>query len=42
MNNFIRAVMWAALTLIILLIFLSSYGTFVGAERAQLRHLTKW
>ncbi|MFB0523957.1 MAG: cytochrome c biogenesis protein ResB [Phycisphaerae bacterium] len=35
MNKFRRAVMWAALTLIILLIFLSIYGAFVGAQRAK-------
>lgn len=35
MNNFRRAVMWAVLILIILLIFLSIYGAFVGADRAK-------
>lgn len=35
MNKFKRTVMWAALTLIILLIFLSVYGAFVGPERAR-------
>lgn len=35
MNNFRRAVMWTALALIILLLFLSIYGAFVGAERAK-------
>jgi len=35
MNKFRRAMMWAGLTLIILLIFLSIYGAFIGAERAQ-------
>jgi len=35
MNNFRRAVMWIGLTLIILLIFLSIYGAFVGAQRAK-------
>jgi len=35
MNNLRRAVMWAALTLIILLIFLSIYGAFLGPERAK-------
>jgi len=34
-KEFRRAVMWSALTLIILLIFLSIYGAFLGAERAQ-------
>ncbi len=34
-KKFRRAVMWSALTLIILLIFLSIYGAFLGAERAQ-------
>jgi hypothetical protein len=35
MNRFKRGLMWAALILIILLIFLSIYGAFVGAERAK-------
>ena len=35
MNNFRRAVKWTALTLIILLIFLSIYGAFIGAQRAK-------
>ncbi|MHC4557978.1 MAG: cytochrome c biogenesis protein ResB, partial [Planctomycetota bacterium] len=35
MNKFRRAVMWAGLVLIILLIFLSIYGAFIGAERAE-------
>ena len=35
MNKIRRAVMWAALTLIILLIFLSIYGAFLGPERAK-------
>jgi len=35
MNKFKRTVMWAALTLVILLIFLSIYGAFIGAERAS-------
>ncbi len=35
MNRFRRIVLWAALTLIILLIFLSIYGAFIGAERAK-------
>ncbi|MHC4397855.1 MAG: cytochrome c biogenesis protein ResB [Planctomycetota bacterium] len=35
MNKFRRAVMWLALGLIILLIVLSIYGAFVGAERAK-------
>ena len=34
MYQFRRAVMWAGLILIILLIFLSIYGAFLGAERA--------
>jgi len=34
-NKFRRAVMWLALTLLILLIFLSIYGAFIGAERAK-------
>jgi uncharacterized membrane protein len=35
MNKFRRTVMWAGLSLIILLIFLSIYGAFIGAERAE-------
>ena len=35
MNRFRRGLMWAALILIILLIFLSIHGAFVGAERAK-------
>ncbi len=35
MNKFKRAVMWIGLALIILLLFLSVYGAFIGAERAQ-------
>jgi len=35
MNKFKRTVMWIALMLIILLIFLSIYGAFVGLERAK-------
>lgn len=35
MNRFRRAVMWAALLLIILLTALSIYGAFIGAERAE-------
>jgi hypothetical protein len=35
MNKFRRAVMWAALALIILLIFFSIYGAFIGAARAE-------
>ena len=35
MNKFRRAVMWAALALIILLIFLSIYGAFLGPDRAK-------
>jgi hypothetical protein len=35
MNKFRRSVLWAGLALIILLIFLSIYGAFVGAERAK-------
>jgi len=34
-KKFRRAMMWSALTLIILLIFLSIYGAFLGAERTQ-------
>jgi len=35
MSMFRRSVMWAALALIIALIFLSIYGAFIGPERAQ-------
>jgi len=35
MNKFRRGVLWAALTLILLLIILSVYGAFLGAERAE-------
>jgi len=35
MNRLRRSLMWGALILIILLIFLSIYGAFVGAERAK-------
>jgi hypothetical protein len=35
MSKLKRAVMWAALALIILLIFLSVYAAFLGAERAE-------
>ena len=35
MSKLRRAVMWAALALIILLLFLSIYGAFIGAERAK-------
>jgi len=35
MNKLRRAVMWIGLTLIILLVFLSIYGAFIGAERAK-------
>ena len=35
MNKFRRQVMWAALALIILLIFFSIYGAFIGAARAE-------
>ncbi len=35
MNNFRRGVLWAGLALIVLLIILSIYGAFVGAERAK-------
>ncbi len=35
MKNFRRIVIWAALILIILLIFLSIYGAFLGSERAK-------
>jgi len=34
-KKFRRVVMWSALALIILLIYLSVYGAFIGAERAQ-------
>lgn len=34
-KKFRRAVMWSALTLIILLIFLSIYGAFIGAEQTR-------
>jgi len=36
MANFRRALLWLALLLLILLIFLCIYGAFVGAERARL------
>ena len=35
MTKFRSAVMWVVLALIVLLIFLSVYGAFIGAERAQ-------
>lgn len=35
MNKFRRVVMWIGLALIILLVFLSIYGAFIGAERAK-------
>ncbi len=35
MSRFRRAVLWIGLALIILLIFLSIYGAFIGAERAK-------
>ena len=35
MNRFKRAMLWAALIAIILLVLLSIYGAFLGAERAQ-------
>jgi len=35
MNKFRRAVLWVALALIVFLLFLSVYGAFIGAERAQ-------
>jgi len=34
-KKFRRVVMWSALALVILLIYLSVYGAFIGAERAQ-------
>jgi hypothetical protein len=34
-NKIRRALMWTGLVLIILLIFMSIYGAFIGAERAQ-------
>lgn len=36
MNRLRRIVLWTALTLIILLIFLSIYGAFIGAERSKI------
>jgi len=35
MSKFRRSLMWAALILILLLIFLSIYGAFIGAENAK-------
>ncbi len=35
MSGFKRAVLWAALAAIVLLVLLSIYGAFLGAERAQ-------
>ena len=35
MNRFKRVVLWAALIAIVLLVLLSIYGAFLGAERAQ-------
>ena len=35
MNRFRRIVLWIGLALIILLVFLSIYGAFIGAERAK-------
>ena len=35
MNKFRRALMWIGLALIILLLFVSIYGAFIGAARAQ-------
>jgi len=35
MSRFRKVIMWAGLALIIALIFLSIYGAFIGAERAQ-------
>ncbi|HUV66900.1 MAG TPA: cytochrome c biogenesis protein ResB [Sedimentisphaerales bacterium] len=35
MNKFRRAILWAALAVIIALAILSIYGAFIGAERAQ-------
>ncbi len=35
MSRFRKVIMWAGLTLIVALIFLSIYGAFIGAERAQ-------
>ena len=35
MSRFRKVIMWAGLTLIAALIFLSMYGAFLGAERAQ-------
>ncbi len=36
MNKLRRIIMWIGLVLIILLVFLSIYGAFIGAERAQI------
>ena len=35
MNQFKRALLWAALIAVILLALLSIYGAFLGAERAR-------
>ncbi|GAF98216.1 unnamed protein product, partial [marine sediment metagenome] len=35
MNKLHYGILWAALTIIILLIFFSIYGAFIGSERAQ-------
>lgn len=35
MNKLHRSILWAALIIIILLIFFSIYGAFIGSERAQ-------
>ena len=35
MNKLRRSILWAALIIIILLIFFSIYGAFIGSERAQ-------
>ena len=35
MRRFKRGVLWAALIAIVLLVLLSIYGAFLGAERAQ-------
>ncbi len=36
MNKFRRELMWAALSLLIVLTFLSIYGAFIGADRAKM------
>ena len=36
MNRFRREIMWAALVLIVVLMVLSIYGAFIGADRAKM------